>query len=171
MNDSSVFPILAHPDYIRTPEIQWLIEDPMGWLQFHQTQQKKKQSRFEGTQSYLVTFSYNPNSRYDKIKWLKRIEKEIHKRFITNCVYAIEHIDTNIHCHVAMDTNKPISIREFKVFARDYGYVDIRRIKTDNGVADYFVKEFPQGESVKRLSDWKQYSSEIENKILQINNV
>lgn len=95
---------------------------------------------------YLMTFTRNPNSRYSKESWLERVKKELSKNFIEEFAAALEHKDTNIHCHACVKTTKLITKREFKVFIRDYGFVDLRRVNDDNGVVPYISKDLPEGE-------------------------
>lgn len=116
-----------------------IIIDPMKWLR------SQKLTKYKDT-TYLLTFTRNPNSRYDPTQWLRRIDKELGKSFITESLSTLEHIDTNIHCHTVIQTTHPITKTRFAVFNRDYGYVDLKRINTDNGVQAYIEKELPNAD-------------------------
>lgn len=96
---------------------------------------------------YLITFTRNPNARYSLHAWFARIRFECQKAFVVECQCAVEHRETNIHVHSLIISNKKITKREYKVFIRDFGFVDVRILKTDNGVKAYIEKEY--GEAVQ----------------------
>lgn len=104
---------------------------------------------------YLVTFTRNPNSRYSYEDWIFRIKKECMKNFVVSVKVVKENADSNVHVHAVMLTNKRITKREFKVFNRDYGYVDVRRIKSDNGVMGYIEKDLEAGETSLEINELK----------------
>lgn len=117
-------------------ELQEFILNP---LQFYEAWKKLKQA--EKPRAYIVTFTRNPNSVHTLDKWFLRIRKELTKKSIISFEAVVEHRDTNIHLHAFVCASKQLNKRDYKVFERDYGYVDVRRVHTDNGIADYFVKE------------------------------
>lgn len=130
-------------------EIDDIVTDPIGWYN------RKKASRRQYSDfSYLITFTRNPNSRYSLHDWKKRIAKEVSRKTFSQQHLTIEHPDTNIHVHAVVKANKAISNTLFKVFSRDYGWVDVRRIRTDNGVLDYIAKELPEGQNPQNLQDF-----------------
>lgn len=91
---------------------------------------------------YLVTFTRNPNSRFTKTQWRLRVRLELHKGYLSSGICVEEHPDTNIHVHARIQTNRAISKNQhFRTFERDYGSIDLKRVKVDNGVANYFTKE------------------------------
>lgn len=116
---------------------------PFEWLEMNKHSRKK----YEGYK-YLVTFTRNENGRYTKKEWLDRVCKELRRKAFSLAVGELEHIDTNIHCHAVIETGKAVHKSLFKVFIRDYGFVDLRRINIDNGVQTYIEKELPQYSSV-----------------------
>ncbi len=140
------------PDWMPpSGEIQEIVNDPMGWLA---RQKLGKNGKYDGNW-YIVTFTYNPNSRYDKIQWLRRVNKEIHRYYVLDSSrFALEHIDTNIHCHAVTECSKPIAKSLYNVFNRDYGFVDIRRINVDNDPIAYIEKEMPKAESAKTKTEF-----------------
>lgn len=127
-------------DSVKT-SVHWctncIVSDPLEWLE----QNKRSRSKFGLGYYYLLTFTRNPNSKYQKSEWFKRILKELGRQSFSQVKANLEHIDTNIHCHSIVSSNKPISKTLFKVFQRDYGFVDLRRIVVDNGVDAYIVKD------------------------------
>ncbi len=135
-------------------EVQEIIADPLGWLA---RQKLTVNGKYTGNW-YIVTFTYNPNSRYDKLEWLRRVNKEVHRYYVLDSSrFALEHMDTNIHCHAVMETSKRISKVLFKIFNRDYGYVDLRRINVDNDPINYIEKEMPKAESAKTKTEFLSY--------------
>lgn len=137
------------PDASRE-EIMEIVLDPMKWLK------KKRAKKYEGY-VYLVTFTRNPNSRYDFTQWLYRVKKELTRSVIISCKAAIENPMENIHCHAVIECTKPVAKTLFKVFNRDYGYVDLRRITCENGVTEYIEKDMPAGEHAKSPDDLVKY--------------
>jgi len=134
------------PDFLKgsyqadPQEIAYIVSNPMQWLAEKQKSRKKYDNN-----AYLVTFTRNPNSKHNLEAWLKRIDKEINKSFVVECVTNIENHTTNIHCHAIIIANRQVQKKDFKVFERDYGYVDVKRKKIDNGMEEYIVKDMPEG--------------------------
>lgn len=126
-------------------ELDEITADPIGWFE----RQKKllKNHKDKDVIRYFLTFTRNPNSRYDKDKWLARVKKELSKAVIVEVYGAcLEHEDTNVHCHAFVAMSKRISKADiFKVFIRDYGFVDCRFVKDDHGVQEYMSKMMPEG--------------------------
>ncbi len=149
------------PDWMPpTGEVQEIIADPMGWLA---RQNLGKRGKYEGNW-YLLTFTYSENGRYDKVAWLRRVNKEIHRYFICDTsLFSLEHMDTNIHCHAVVECTKPIAKVLFKVFCRDYGWVDLRRIEVDNNPLGYIEKEMPTAEDAKTKTEFLPYYLPIVN--------
>lgn len=129
-----------------------LVLNPMEWLDLN-LKSKQKYSNY----SYLVTFTRNPNSRYDREQWLYRVDKEMNRKSFSEVNAVLEHIEENIHAHVIVQSNKPFTKNLFKVFNRDYGYVDVRRINTDNGVRSYIEKDMPNGQEAQEKEDFLKY--------------
>lgn len=144
-----------HPD-TTCEEIDRIVLNPTLWLEL----KKKARKRFNSL-SYLVTFTRNPNSRYNKKEWLRRVVQELRKAYITDVACSLEHIETNIHCHAVVSTNKAVAKSAYKVFNRDYGYVDLRRINVDNGVVNYIEKDL-----AKDLTSFSP--EELRNKYIDI---
>lgn len=96
----------------------------------------------DNSHKYFVTFTYNPQTNREDfipavIQQLKRpgIHKSAH--------YVVEHPDTNIHIHALIESQPGVAItpERYKSHIRKHGLVDVRRIKNDNGIADYMSKE------------------------------
>lgn len=139
-------------------EISFLISDPMAWLKLKLRERKK----YDGIR-YLLTFTRNPNSNKTLPQWYARVYKELQRQTFSNVTLAIEHPTTNIHIHAVVDANKPISKTLFKVFARDYGYTDTRRVNIDNGLIDYISKE----SDPKNLNEFKEIILSYNNNVTQ----
>lgn len=132
-----------------------LVSSPMEWCELAN---KAMRSKYQGEYWYLITFTRNPNSKYDKKKWLSRIvDKELSRSCILQSESVLEHLDTNVHCHSYCQLSKPIAKSLFSVFSRDYGYVDVRRIKVNNGVEDYITKDRVDVKTFKRDEILKNY--------------
>lgn len=136
-------------------DIQNIIADPMEWYK----RSIKARKRFDGTK-YLLTFTRNPNSKYTFDDWIHRIQLELSKNFIVDHSCCLENLDTNVHVHSIIEVNKPIAKNQFKVFQRDYGYVDLRRVNVDNGVEQYITKNYPKNTPIKK-QDLNKYLSYI----------
>jgi len=155
MNDFCVNHNIFHP-HCSCDELDEIVRDPFAWF----ARQKKSRHHYEGYK-YLLTFTRNPNSRYSIQEWLKRIKKEIIRRSFSEQHCSLEHPDTNIHIHAVVNSNKPIAKSLFKVFSRDYGYVDVRRINIDNGVLDYIQKELPNSQTPMDISEFSKFNLDI----------
>lgn len=125
-------------------DVKFCAKNPAGWLAYHQRKDRKK---FIG-QTYLITFTRNPSSRFSPDEWLTRVKRELKKTFIITVKAVLEHPDTNMHVHAIVTTNRLIARvvpgkkhQHFYAFVRDYGHVDIQRINVDNGVENYIAKE------------------------------
>lgn len=101
-------------------------------------------SRDQGdlTPRYFLTFTYNGN--HEKQTWLDAVKlrlgrKDI-KRFISG---VVEHPESNIHVHAYVEsdknwtTNRTKKTYPFHSFEKNYGHVDVKRVKNDNGISDY----------------------------------
>lgn len=106
--------------------------------------------------SYLVTFTRNPNSRYTQPEWFQKVMKELSKKFTLHAKAELEHITTNIHCHAVIECTKAISKTQYSVFNRDYGYVDLRRVKVDNGIDNYICKDLPAGMELLNVTELRE---------------
>lgn len=91
--------------------------------------------------SYLVTFTYNNVA--DRADWSNRIIIELSKKGILTSCYSLEHEETNMHAHALITSSYKKTHRDFELFKRKFGSVDVRLIGTDNGVQDYMEKEWP----------------------------
>lgn len=125
-----------HVPSLTEDRLKEIINDPFLWYE----SMRKTRKQFDGTR-YILTFTRNPNSRKNLKQWYERILKELKRKTYKCNALAIEHPDSNIHCHAIIDSSKPISHTLFEVFKRDYGNIDLKRINIDNGVTDYIAKE------------------------------
>lgn len=96
----------------------------------------------DDTPRYFLTFTYNGN--HEKQTWLDAVKlrlgrKDI-KRFISG---VVEHPESNIHVHAYVEsdknwtTNRTKKTYPFHSFEKNYGHVDVKRVKNDNGISDY----------------------------------
>lgn len=93
------------------------------------------------TRSYLVTFTHDP-VKCTKEQWRAGLAKQLTRATLPKGQWAIEHPDTNIHCHVFVpNTTKTICHTNFNSFKSKYGNVDVRTVNQDNGVEAYIGKE------------------------------
>jgi len=146
------------PAWRSTPEIEQIIADPQGWLH---RELRKSRKKYDDEYWYLVTFTRNPNSRYSIPEMLNRVAKELERSSIVEHFCMPEHMDSNIHVHAAIRFTTPHQKeRTFKVYMRDYGYVDMRRINVNNGVADYLLKDCPPNTRLMTSVDLQRLASE-----------
>jgi len=116
---------------------------PVDWGQMNLSAIRMSSSSSQPT--YLLTFTRNPNSRYSLDSWLDRVVTELCRKPFTDVRCSLEHVSTNIHCHALITYNSKgrLGKDKFTVFARDYGFVDLRRVNSDNGVIEYISKDLP----------------------------
>ncbi len=50
-------------------------------------------------------------------------------------------INPNIHAHVLLHSNAYIKRQKFKTYMGQYGYIDFKKIRYDNGILEYLNKE------------------------------
>lgn len=75
-------------------------------------------------------------------QWLKRVQFELGRKFVRSFKLAIEHKDSNIHAHARIVSKNLIKkSRDYKTYVNDYGFVDVRNVKYDNGTELYLEKE------------------------------
>ena len=142
-------------------EIAAIVDDPMGWL--HRSLRVGVDT--VGELAYLITFTHNPNSRYNVIEWLHRVTKEIGRSVFSGARASLEHIGSNIHCHMVVQSKVTLARYNpkksnrfyFKVFKRDYGHVDIQRLTINNGFEQYIEKDMPNGQYAKTKTEFLDY--------------
>lgn len=90
---------------------------------------------------YLITFTKKPE--VDMSKWKARVEMELERSHITQVINkAFEHMESNPHCHAYVEVKRKIDkLKDYPTFIKKFGFVDIRLIKKDNGVSQYFLNE------------------------------
>lgn len=115
-------------------DIDRIISDPFRWL----SEEKSKHNLIE-RHRFLLTFTRN--EAIDVGVWKNRVRAQLQRKAIKSVKYVLEHKDTNIHCHALVETDKVLRKREFRAFEKTYGYVDVKNVKKDNGLMDYFTKE------------------------------
>ena len=99
----------------------------------------KSSSTSKSSRKYLLTFTKKPEVPTQI--WANRIISQLDRSNIHNFISgALEHITTNIHCHAYVESPR-ISKDDYRAFSRNYGFVDVRQIKVDNGIEDYTQKE------------------------------
>lgn len=94
---------------------------------------------------YFVTWSRMPSVPLDQ--WQKAVTRELHKKWIVSFKAVCEHMNTNIHVHALCHSHYKKSHRDFKLFARKFGYVDIKQVQVDHGIDDYISKDQEEAKS------------------------
>lgn len=91
---------------------------------------------------YHLTFTHNASS-CDKPTWFKRLSKIVTSTMWLTWAGAIEHIDSNIHCHMYVTVKYPnLSDSKFKSWnTLKTGKIHYQKVKTDNGITEYISKE------------------------------
>lgn len=129
---------------------QLLVFDPIlreKLVQYIDHGQFKKTTKSDkNVRTYFVTFTYNNVA--DKDEWEDRVITELSKKSWITSKYCIEHKDTNIHAHALVTTKYKKTRRDFAVFERKFGGVNVKLVSKDNGILDYMEKECP-GSSIK----------------------
>lgn len=139
--------IVAALEQTPAEQLKWAYQN-MDIMDKHATQWTKcpeclkqiGQIKPGNAREYLVTFTRNPNSKYTVEQWRQAVLKQLKRHVFIKGDYAFEHEDTNIHCH-AYVTSKGIHKTNFESFAHNYGHVDIKTVKQDNGIHAYIGKE------------------------------
>lgn len=104
--------------------------------------------------NYLLTFT--KRSEVKPSDWFDAIIKQLKKKFIIKFLIGFEHLDANMHAHAYIECNKYVQKREFALYERDIGYIDLRIVRKDNGVEGYISKENPIYENVLDLKENKK---------------
>jgi len=89
---------------------------------------------------YNVHFTRNPKvgTRAD---WWELLKHTLRSKQFTNFkLLAMEHLDTNIHCHTHVWTKNQIDVSKFKSFTQNHS-IKIVKFSIDHGVEYYFKKE------------------------------
>lgn len=88
---------------------------------------------------YLLTFT--SNEKLPKESFKHAVIKQLEREIFSKVKYVFEHEDTNIHCHAYVTATHTLNKDNFKSHIRKYGNMDLRHIKTDNGIDEYISKE------------------------------
>lgn len=92
------------------------------------------------THQYLLTFTARPEVTYTDFE--NSMKRQLTRKFFTLKDHVVEHLDSNFHCHVHLETKYPINVKDrFASYIKKIGYVDSRRVYTDNGISGYFSKD------------------------------
>lgn len=105
---------------------------------------------------YLITFTLDRKllkaSTLDQRQFDSIIRRQLERKIFITARYSIEHIDRNMHAHALVEATHNVTKTNFAPYLRDYGSIDIRLVKVDNGIDDYIGKEnivfqkiFPEG--------------------------
>lgn len=93
---------------------------------------------------YLLTFTTRPDARDSIDAFQKAVEHQLSRAAFLSASYSIEHPETNLHAHAIVHSNRYLQgNKDFAVFTKHYGHVDVKAIRIDNGVEAYIGKESP----------------------------
>lgn len=106
---------------------------------------------------YLITFTKDDKKIQDNQKWLDRVKKELSRKVITKYITgSLEHEGDNIHFHAyveckpqTMIPNRTAKKYTFHSFEKLCGHVDVKHVKTDNGISEYMENPFKRIEDIK----------------------
>lgn len=92
------------------------------------------------TLKYLITFTKAKDTELSQ--WRDRVEFELTRSHIVKVLNkAYEHMDKNPHCHTYIECKTKVDKNDYKTFIKKFGFVDIKLVKKDNGINQYFKNE------------------------------
>lgn len=92
------------------------------------------------TLKYLITFTKAKDTELSQ--WRDRVEFELTRSHIVKVLNkAYEHMDKNPHCHTYVECKTKVDKNDYKTFIKKFGFVDIKLVKKDNGINQYFKNE------------------------------
>lgn len=123
------------PTYIH-PELASFIMDKVKMDMYWKAILKKPRQK---SLVYLLTFT--SNEKLPKESFKHAVVKQLEREIFSKVKYVFEHEDTNIHCHAYVTATHTINKDNFKSHIRKFGNMDIKHVKTDNGIEEYISKE------------------------------
>lgn len=109
---------------------------------------------------YFLTLTRNPV--YSKQEWLDDITKVCQQTLHEFISGTIEHLDTNIHAHVIVESKYNLDPKRYKKFyAKHPGSHNserVKKIKWDNGTQSYISKE---NHPYQNLEDFIEYIQKL----------
>ncbi len=123
------------PDYNHLPELIEFMTGPKNDLYWKAILKKPRQKSLV----YFLTFT--SNEKLPKESFKHAVVKQLEREIFSKVKYVFEHEDTNIHCHAYVTATHTINKDNFKSHIRKFGNMDIKHVKTDNGIEEYISKE------------------------------
>lgn len=139
-------PFCGFPDdYVKFKELVdedkpyaiWNVNKTFDWSKAYD---KWKKVHLPARYKYLITFTRDPNKQI-VAKWIERVRFELGRKFIQSFKATMEHVDTNIHIHALIESNKYLKKDDFKCFINNYGNIDLKKVVSNNGIEQYLSKE------------------------------
>lgn len=115
-----------------------------------------------------ITYFLTITCAIPKQQWYTKLLKLLGSKQFIAFDASIEHIQSNIHCHVKVITKYAnLSKDKFKAWYKEKnGLIDIRRILKDNGIQDYQSKENPSFNNLREFDEYyknKIFDNSINN--------
>lgn len=134
--------------------------DPAGFCKQYLKDRKSK-----GKMDYFVTFTTRPDLTDDEItEWKQYLKTIVQWESVLSYRLCFEHQTSNIHAHCRLITSRPLNTNKFKKdktrnpkycftkHEKNFGNVDIKPIRVDNGIEKYMAKE--KDNTVYITTDW-----------------
>lgn len=129
-----------------------ITEDYAGSREAYERAQKVQSNKHKCI--YLLTFTRNPKI-ISKCEWVDKVIVALRYKWVKALNACLEHPDSNIHVHARIETDRYIKKQsDLRTFLKKCGNVDVRLVKTDNGIPDYFTGEIFTAENIGDLKDY-----------------
>lgn len=116
-------------------EIDEIVRNPFEWLK-----RKQEELNLQGKKKYFITFTKRDEINSEKFK--KRIAFELQRKHVVSFKVCFEHEDQNLHAHALVESNKYLRKNDtFKTYMRNYGFVDLQKVRNEAAVDLYLQKE------------------------------
>lgn len=105
---------------------------------------------------YLITFTLDP-AKTAPPSFEGIIQSQLDRKPMATAIYAIEHVETNMHAHAYVTSTRGYTPQDFDSYRKRYGFVDVKLVKSDNGVAAYLGKEnqvYEKNLSFEGITTW-----------------
>lgn len=119
------------------------------WIKVH-----RKSNKVEGN-TYFCTLTTPPGYN-DYQSWLNAIDRVLKRKFIKKFTISAEHIKTNLHAHILIDSTKQVQKRDFHTYCKATGasIIDVKKVSENNGIEDYMKIENPSFTNFSEFSNF-----------------
>lgn len=89
---------------------------------------------------YFITFTTRKDlTDKEKDSFILECHKVAKRKVFHKAIYSFEHISTNLHCHMLVESKNGFRRRDLKKMEK-FGTIKFINVRNDNGVAEYIGK-------------------------------